>query len=323
MYEFLRIFKGILDILIITYAFKWLASAAQTPFTALDLHKYIPESLIPFNPLIKITFLIIIWTFMFFVAKSSLLIGSHFGIPRFYARIFGSVGLFFGLLMYILSRFLENDLMIYLFSVPSSFYIYNFIDSLILSPLFYRLVQLARPLRGWPEWIKAKDRFNRPFLNSFFDYYAICSIYALTLSLFGGILIYEFMPYDLNTIYLSLIAFYAIEITLLYLNNSANIALDKNALDEFSSLRSWPTPGTFLATPLLLLYFLIRLWDFDYWSWDGLKKIWIISIYLITNPRLPKLDEEEDATIGKLAKLELHTNNIFSEKEINPVSNPG
>lgn len=114
-----------------------------------------------------------------------------------------------------------------------------------------------------------------------------------------------------------------IEIALLYLNNSANIALDKNAIDEFRSLRSWPTLWTFLATPLLLLYFLIRLRDFDYWSCDGLKKIWIISIYFITNPRLPKLDENEKATIGKLAKLKLQTNDIFLRKEISPAINPG
>ncbi len=108
-----------------------------------------------------------------------------------------------------------------------------------------------------------------------------------------------------------LVIFYMLELILLYSNKAVRIILGKDNIEEFKSLRELPTPGIFFASPLLLFYFLIRLKDFDYCSWNGLKKIWFISIYLITNPRFPKMKAEDDIILGKLFNLK-----IYSDKHI-------
>jgi hypothetical protein len=172
---------------------------------------------------------------------------------------------------------------------------------------------LARRFKGIAR-SKVKHESNRSIKYSFFDYYVIYCIYCLSISLFGGFLIYGFMSIYSRISFSALVIFYMLELILLYSNKAVDIALDKDNIVEFKSLRALPTPGILFASPLLLFYFLVRLKDSDYCSWNGLKKIWIISIYLITNPRLPKLNAEDDITLGKLLDLKIYSDEHIATK---------
>lgn len=187
------------------------------------------------------------------------------------------------------------------------------ISGAILSHIINRIIALRnRPSKR--ERIVGKN----PILGSFFDYYVIYCIYALTLSLLGGFLIYSFVFFTSKINYLGLVFYFVIEVILLYSNNATAIALESKTIEGFRSWRSWPTPGIFVASPLLLLYFICRLRDIDYFSCKGISKIWIISIYLITNPKLPKLNSDDNATLGKLIGLKLYSNHHITMKEITP-----
>lgn len=162
----------------------------------------------------------------------------------------------------------------------------------------------------------AKSRY----MNTSLDYYVINCIYAFTLSLVGGLLIYVTIPFKIEISVLIIMIYYIIEVRLLFYGEVIDEVLKGGNSDGFKSWRSWPTLGIFMASPLLLFYFLIRQRNPGYLSQRGLMNMWAITRYIITNPKLPEIGSKYDKNLGRLGHLKIVPGSHNSSDQTAPIS---
>jgi len=187
---------------------------------------------------------------------------------------------------------IDNVIVLTLLAILLYFFIKNY---------FIIRVYLRNIIHKYVDKIDFGER--EPIADSFLDHFAIDCIYAFTLSLLGGLLSYGFVSLQLNISLLLVVVYYMIEILLLFNSEVIDSALRSGKIEGFKSWHSWPTPGIFASSILLLIYFMVRDITFDYFSVAGLKKIWVIARYTITHPRLPGPNSKSDENLKKLAQL--------------------
>lgn len=154
--------------------------------------------------------------------------------------------------------------------------------------------------------------------NSFIDSYCIDCIYALILSILGGLILFISTSVSMNLGILVTILYYIIEVCWLYYGERTIESIPDGKIEGFGSWCSWPTLGIILSSPFLLAYFLIRIRDLNYISSSGLLKIWVISRYLITHPKLPEFNRKDDKTLRKLMRSNLCSDTHLTIKVFDP-----
>jgi hypothetical protein len=154
--------------------------------------------------------------------------------------------------------------------------------------------------------------------NSFIDSYIIDCIYAFVLSILGGLIFFMSTSVSKDLGILIIVFYYIIEVCGLFYGERNIKSILDGKMEKFGSWQTLPTLGIMLSSPLLLAYFLIRIRDLNYVSSSGLLKIWVISRYLITHPKLPEFNRKDDKTLRKLMQLKVYSDTNLTIKVIDP-----
>jgi hypothetical protein len=121
--------------------------------------------------------------------------------------------------------------------------------------------------------------------------------YSLALCLIGGSIVYTaYFVFALNIkwSFLALITYLILEIRLLFFEDAFH------ELPSFTSLRSLPTPGIFIAAPIAYILISIRERDLDWLTNPRCFNIWALVRYYVINPYWLSFETKDRSFYGGL-----------------------
>lgn len=152
--------------------------------------------------------------------------------------------------------------------------------------------------------------FETTSLIHFIDSYIINCIYVFSLTSMSSIILYIFynlIQLDLKSSLLILSIYLMCEISLLFYREVFEYIF-KDQKPKIRSSHFYPTPAIFISTPFAFIYLLVRKRDLYIFRWDGIKIVWGITKYNITNPKWLNSKDYKEIRIGGHKGSTLHQN---------------